>query len=87
MLMQLRGKEHKVITAIALVDARTEEFIVDKKISRVQMRNYSEKEASDFIKSGNSLDKAGGYAVQDPIFAPADQISGCYLNVVGLPVC
>ena len=87
MLMQLRGKEHKVITAIALLDARTEEFIVDKKISRVQMRNYSEKEASDFIKSGNSLDKAGGYAVQDPIFAPADQISGCYLNVVGLPVC
>ena len=29
----------------------------------------------------------GGYAVQDPVFRPAQTVEGCYLNVVGLPLC
>ena len=33
------------------------------------------------------MDKAGAYAVQSQAFAPAKRVTGCYLNVVGLPVC
>lgn len=87
MLNLLRDREHNVITAIALVDANTDEYIVDHLISRVRMRNYSEKEMIDFIETGHSFDKAGAYAVQDEFFYPAAEVSGCYLNVVGLPVC
>ena len=40
-----------------------------------------------YVASGEPFDKAGGYAVQDPAFAPAESVRGCYLNVVGLPLC
>ncbi|MBU1878571.1 MAG: Maf family protein, partial [Chloroflexi bacterium] len=33
------------------------------------------------------FDKAGAYAVQDPAFDPADVVEGCFLTVVGLPLC
>jgi hypothetical protein len=40
-----------------------------------------------YIASGDPLDKAGGYGVQHPGFQPVKAISGCYLGVIGLPVC
>ena len=36
---------------------------------------------------GDALDKAGAYGIQDPYFTPAERVDGCYLNVVGLPLC
>ncbi len=33
------------------------------------------------------MDKAGAYAVQDPVFRPVSRLDGCYLNAVGLPLC
>ena len=33
------------------------------------------------------MDKAGAYGIQHPQFQPTEQIDGCYLNVVGLPLC
>ena len=33
------------------------------------------------------MDKAGAYAIQNHYFAPVEKINGCYLNIVGLPVC
>jgi predicted house-cleaning NTP pyrophosphatase (Maf/HAM1 superfamily) len=39
------------------------------------------------IAAGTPLDKAGAYAIQDPDFRPARLLSGCYSNVLGLPVC
>ena len=87
MLRALRGREHRVITGLALIDAATGEERVGFRASRVVMRDYTDDEISDYIASGESFDKAGGYAIQDDGFAPADQLRGCYLNVVGLPVC
>jgi hypothetical protein len=39
------------------------------------------------VARGEPFDKAGGYAVQDEVFRPVERLEGCYLNVVGLPVC
>ena len=39
------------------------------------------------LARGDPFDKAGGYAVQDTEFSPAERVEGCYLNVVGLPLC
>jgi hypothetical protein len=33
------------------------------------------------------MDKAGAYAIQNSTFDPVEQITGCYANVVGLPLC
>jgi 23S rRNA (uracil1939-C5)-methyltransferase len=87
MLMMLRNREHRVITGIALIDATTCDERTSFRSSRVLMRDYSDDEIDSYIASGNPFDKAGSYAVQDEIFSPASEVRGCYLNVVGLPVC
>ncbi len=87
MLWALRGREHRVVTAVALVDAATGEETDGFRASRVVMRDYSDAEIEAYVASGDPLDKAGGYAVQSAAFSPAAEVRGCWLNVVGLPVC
>ena len=87
MLVSLRGREHRVVTAVALVDAATGEERAGFRASRVVMREYGEDEIDAYIATGDPFDKAGAYAVQSESFAPATEVRGCYLNVVGLPVC
>ena len=85
MLLDLRGKTHRVITAVAAVSG-------DKVYSThcstlVTMRGYTEDEVLAYVASSSPLDKAGGYAIQDRVFSPVASYKGCYLNVVGLPLC
>jgi predicted house-cleaning NTP pyrophosphatase (Maf/HAM1 superfamily) len=51
------------------------------------MRDYADGEIDSYISSGDAMDKAGAYAVQDPYFRPAGRVDGCHPNVVGLPLC
>jgi 23S rRNA (uracil1939-C5)-methyltransferase len=87
MLRGLRDREHRVITGVALIDAATGDERTAYRASRVLMRDYSDDEIESYIASGDPFDKAGAYAVQHDGFSPAAEVRGCYLNVVGLPVC
>ena len=87
MLERLRGRRHGVITGIALMDAATGICSTSFRISLVYMRDYSDDEIAAYVESGEPFDKAGAYAIQDEKFRPAESIDGCYLNIVGLPVC
>jgi predicted house-cleaning NTP pyrophosphatase (Maf/HAM1 superfamily) len=51
------------------------------------MRNFTKAEINSYVKSGDPLDKAGAYAIQHAKFNPVSRITGCYANVVGLPLC
>jgi MAF protein len=86
MLLGLRARPHAVITGVVLRAPRGREWgaVVT---TRVHMRAYSEAEVSRYVERGEPFDKAGGYAVQDAEFHPVQRIEGCYLNVVGLPLC
>jgi len=85
MLLALRGREHLVITAIAsLFQGRLASSCC---ITRVTMRRYNKSDAVTYIASGEAMDKAGAYAIQDSSFRPVASCAGCYLNVVGLPLC
>ena len=86
-LRALRGREHRVLTALAAVDAATGRKEAAHCVSRVTMREYADAEIAAYVASGAPFDKAGAYGVQDEAFAPAAEVRGCYLNVVGLPVC
>jgi MAF protein len=55
--------------------------------TRVHIRDYSDDEIARWIATGRLYDKAGAYAIQDPDFNPVARIEGCYLNVMGLPLC
>ena len=86
MLRALRGRAHRVITALAL--ATPEKIAWDAAAETVvEMRRYGEDELERYVDVGGPFDKAGGYAIQDPSFRPVARISGCYPNVVGLPLC
>jgi septum formation protein len=85
MLDRLRGRVHRVITAVALaVPGRR--LRVEHVRSRVHMRTYATAEVEASIARGDPFDKAGAYAIQDPIFRPVESFEGCYCNVVGLPL-
>jgi MAF protein len=86
MLTGLRGRAHAVLTGVVLRAPTGLDWggVVS---TRVVIRDYVNKEVEEYIARGEPFDKAGGYAVQDELFRPVERLEGCYLNVVGLPLC
>ena len=87
MLRQLRGRTHEVFTAVTLWDTARDRCITDLARSPVWMRPYTDDEIAAYIASGDPMDKAGAYGIQDPVFHPAEGFADCFANVMGLPVC
>jgi len=87
MLRQLRGRSHQVLTALAVLQSRTDRLLIDVCATDVPMRAYTEVEIEAYVASGDPLDKAGAYAIQHAGFHPVASLAGCYANVVGLPLC
>lgn len=87
MLQRLRGRTHQVMTAFTVLDTATNTLKQSWVSTDVEMRPYSDAEIVDYVASGDPMDKAGAYAIQNPDFAPVARIAGCYANVVGLPLC
>lgn len=84
MLKSLSGGEHKVYTAVTLL-------CEDKRISfcdttSVTFFELNEKEISDYVKSGEPLDKAGAYGIQGKGAYLVKKIEGDYYSVMGLPI-
>ena len=86
MLTKLSGKEHKVITGIAVINVETGEELVDAVETKVYMKKMTMEELELYIKSGEPLGKAGGYAIQEIGALLVGGIDGCFFNVVGLPI-
>ncbi len=86
MLVSLRGREHEVITGVAVVDAESGRAASTTVVSRVLMAAYPDATIETYVTSGAPLDKAGAYAIQDLQGALVDGIVGSYTNVIGLPV-
>jgi len=87
MLRLLRGRGHQVATGVALYDGRDEVLTSGRLCTSVWMRAYSDAELEAYVATGDPLDKAGAYAVQHEIFHPVERVEGCYLTVMGLPLC
>lgn len=87
MLLLLRGRVHRVMTAIALIDRETDRLDSDLCVTEVPMRQYTENEIAAYIKTGDPLDKAGAYAIQHGGFHPVENFRGCFASVMGLPLC
>jgi len=86
MLRRLRGREHEVVTGVAVADARSGREKALAVTSRVFMARYLEATIEAYVASGAPLDKAGAYAIQDLGGALVERLTGSYTNVVGLPV-
>lgn len=84
MLSALSGKKHKVITGCAV-------FCRDKRITfsqttEVEFYELTQEEITDYVKTGEPMDKAGAYGIQGMGAKLVRGINGDFFNVVGLPV-
>lgn len=86
MLRMLSGQTHHVTTAICLVRAPDRVEALDHATTLVTFRELEDREISAYATTPEPLDKAGAYAIQGLASKFVVHISGCYFNVVGLPV-
>nr|CRH07229.1 Maf-like protein [Candidatus Magnetococcus massalia] len=84
MLQRLVGRSHEVMTGIAVV-THTQSYS-QVVTTRVTMRPASEDELDAYLATGESMDKAGAYAIQGMGAFLVEHIEGSYSAVVGLPI-
>jgi len=87
MLRKLSGQTHQVYTGVALVHTSSgikRTFFVK---TDVEFRTLGDDEISAYVAGGSPMDKAGAYGIQDDFGAVfVRNITGCYYNIVGLPL-
>ena len=86
MLLDLEGKEHRVITGVCLIHLRRHRQRTFAVTTRVRFKSLGADEISDYLDKIDPLDKAGAYAIQEHGDMIVERIEGSFSNVVGLPV-
>ena len=84
MLERLQGREHQVMTGVALV--KGERSLVAHEVTTVRFRSLDRGQIERYVESGDPMDKAGAYGIQGRAAAMVSSISGDYFTVVGLPL-
>jgi septum formation protein len=84
MLKRLSGRSHTVYTGVAILRGDEELVFVDA--ARVYFRSLSDEEIRAYVATGEPMDKAGAYGVQERGAVLVDRIEGDFYTVVGLPV-
>ncbi len=86
MLNKLSGKCHKVMTGLSVIDTQTGKKRTKIVSTKVWFKRLTVEEIADYARSGEPLDKAGGYGIQGKAAIFVKRIEGDYFNVVGLPL-
>jgi septum formation protein len=86
LLERLVGREHCVVTAVALASSDMLQLRTASVESRVEMRRVGRDELLAYVATGEPLDKAGAYAVQGGARSFVSRIHGSETNVIGLPI-
>lgn len=84
MLRLLSGRTHQVVTGVCVLSRANAQ--VASEATQVTMNTISDEEIAAYIATGEPKDKAGAYAIQGRASRWIPRISGCYFNVVGLPI-
>jgi len=84
MLARLSGREHQVMTAVAMVNSDKSVVILSN--NKVTMRETLEAERMAYCATGEADDKAGAYAIQGQAAAFISHLDGSYSGVMGLPL-
>jgi nucleoside triphosphate pyrophosphatase len=84
MLRMLSGREHTVITAVAVSRGRKLRSAIEE--VRVRFRRMSEDEIDAYVATGEPMDKAGAYGIQGYGATIVERIEGDYFAVMGLPL-
>ncbi len=87
MLRFLNGKTHSVITGVTVIDTGTKRETTEAEESKVRIKTLNEREIEEYVLTGEAMDKAGAYAVQEGLSQHfIEKTEGDYTNIVGLPI-
>jgi len=86
MLNMLSGRTHSVVSGVAVVRIPEREVLTASENTEVSFRKLSADEIERYIAGPEPYDKAGGYGIQEQAGIFVSRVSGCLLNVIGLPV-
>jgi septum formation protein len=84
MLRMLSGREHTVITAVAVSRGRKLRSAIEE--VGVKFRRLRGDEIDAYIATGEPMDKAGAYGIQGYGATIVERIEGDYFAVMGLPL-
>tara|TARA_Y100000748_G_scaffold268131_1_gene239509 strand:+ start:444 stop:1037 length:594 start_codon:yes stop_codon:yes gene_type:complete len=86
MLHSLSGKTHIVITGVSFIHVGLKLDITFNDTTSVSVNKLKENDILKYIRDYKPYDKAGSYGIQDGFSIHVNSITGCYYNVMGLPV-
>jgi septum formation protein len=86
LLRKLAGRTHLVMTGVAVLETDTGRARSRVVQSRVTLRDADDDELRDYVATGESLDKAGAYALQGEGRRFIERVEGSETNVIGLPL-
>ena len=84
MLMSLQGRQHTVCTGVTV--RQGDKIITESESTEVYFRSATEAELRSYIATGEPMDKAGSYGIQEKGALLVEKINGDFFNVMGLPV-
>ena len=87
MLKEFSNSKVNVITAIAVLIEENGKSItkIDYDLAEVYIKKMTEEEIKRWINTGESLDKAGAFAIQGQFCVHIQKINGNYTTIMGLP--
>ena len=86
MLKLLSGKKHQVYTGVCVFETKSCTAISKCERSDVEFYPLKNKDIRDYVKSGEPMDKAGAYAIQENGRKFVKKTEGEFDNIVGLPL-
>ena len=84
MLAELSGREHRVLTAVAL--QAEGKRLTALSVSRVRFAAMTDAQISAYVASGEPMGKAGAYGIQGPVAQYVENLNGSYTGIMGLPL-
>ena len=86
MLRRLAGQKHRIVTAVALAGPDPDRCEIRIAEVLVTMKGLNEAALADYLRTGESLGKAGAYSIQGGGAAFIERIEGDFTAAVGLPL-
>tara|TARA_X000001036_G_scaffold433051_1_gene469992 strand:+ start:12592 stop:13179 length:588 start_codon:yes stop_codon:yes gene_type:complete len=86
MLKNLSGQTHKVITGVTIINKQKNILRTFSETTKVYVKDITNNDIIYYINNYSTLDKAGGYGIQDWFTIWIKKIDGCFYNVMGFPL-
>lgn len=86
MLRMISGKRLTVITGVTLFEHKENKEVSFSEETHLEMKELSEDEIEAYVATGEPMDKAGAFAMQEIGASFVKRVEGDFFSAVGLPL-